>query len=68
MSTTATRPPRMPPPWFMHAFWRTHRALYRLSGGRFLWTPASRRGWGALHLTTVGRTSGRVLEPRATTA
>ena len=59
MSTTATRPPRMPPPWFVHAFWRVHRALYRLSGGRFLWTPASRRGWGALHLTTVGRTSGQ---------
>jgi len=59
MSTTANRPPRMPPPWFVHAFWRTHRALYRLSGGRFLWTPASKRGWGALHLTTVGRKSGR---------
>ena len=59
MSTTATRPPRMPPPWFVHAFWRVHRTLYRLSGGRFLWTPASRRGWGALHLTTVGRTSGQ---------
>jgi deazaflavin-dependent oxidoreductase (nitroreductase family) len=59
MSTTATRPPRMPPPWFVHAFWRTHRALYRLSGGHFLWTPASKRGWGALHLTAMGRKSGR---------
>jgi deazaflavin-dependent oxidoreductase (nitroreductase family) len=49
----------MPPPWFLHAFWRTHRALYRISGGRFLWTTASKRGWGALHLTTVGRKSGR---------
>jgi deazaflavin-dependent oxidoreductase (nitroreductase family) len=43
----------------MHAFWRVHRALYRLSGGRFLWTTASKRGWGAMHLTTVGRRSGR---------
>jgi len=59
MTSTATRPPRMPPPWFVHTFWRAHRALYRLSGGRFLWTPASKRGWGALHLTTVGRKSGR---------
>lgn len=51
--------PKLPPPWFVHAFWRAHRVLYRLSGGRFLWTPASRRGWGALHLTTIGRRSGR---------
>ena len=53
------RPPRMPPPWFVHAAWRVHRALHRLSGGRFLWTPANKRGWGALRLTTTGRTSGR---------
>jgi len=59
MTTTETRAPKAPPPWFMHAFWRAHRAAYRLSGGRFLWTPASKRGWGALHLTTVGRKSGR---------
>jgi deazaflavin-dependent oxidoreductase (nitroreductase family) len=59
MTTTETRAPTPPPPWFMHAFWRAHRAAYRLSGGRFLWTPASKRGWGALHLTTVGRKSGR---------
>jgi deazaflavin-dependent oxidoreductase (nitroreductase family) len=52
-------PPKLPPAWFKHAFWRCHRGLYRLSGGRFLWTPASKRGWGALHLTTVGRKSGR---------
>jgi len=49
----------MPPDWFVHTFWRAHRALYRLSGGRFLWTPQSKRGWGALHLTTTGRRSGR---------
>ena len=46
MNTATTRPPKLPPAWFMHAFWRVHRALYRLSGGRFLWTPASKRGWG----------------------
>ena len=43
----------------MHTGWRVHRALYRLSGGRFLWTTANRRGWGALRLTTIGRKSGR---------
>jgi F420H(2)-dependent quinone reductase len=53
------RPPRLPPPWFIHTAWRVHRALYRLSGGRFLWTPANKRGWGALRLTTIGRRSGK---------
>jgi deazaflavin-dependent oxidoreductase (nitroreductase family) len=55
----AKSPPKLPPAWFMHAFWRVHRALYRLSGGRFLWTPASKRGWGAAGLTTIGRKSGK---------
>jgi deazaflavin-dependent oxidoreductase (nitroreductase family) len=49
----------MPPPWFVHTFWRAHRTLHRLSGGRFLWTTSSKRGWGALQLTTTGRKSGR---------
>lgn len=50
---------KLPPVWFKHGFWRVHRALYRLSGGRFLWTTTSKRGWGALHLTAIGRTSGK---------
>ena len=62
MSADATRPPRVPPTWFVHTAWRVHRALHRLSGGRFLWTPANKRGWGALRLTTTGRRSG---EPRS---
>jgi len=53
------RPVKLPPAWFKHAFWRVHRALNRVSGGRFLWTEQSKRGWGAMRLTTVGRTSGR---------
>jgi deazaflavin-dependent oxidoreductase (nitroreductase family) len=59
MSGTATRAPKLPPAWFKHAFWRVHRVLCRLSGGRFLWTPASKRGWGAARLTTIGRKSGK---------
>jgi deazaflavin-dependent oxidoreductase (nitroreductase family) len=39
--------------------WRVHRALYKLSGGRFLWTTENKRGWGSLRLTTVGRKSGQ---------
>jgi len=58
---TATTPPapKMPPRWFVVSFWRVHRMLYRLSRGRFLWTTASKRGWGALRLTTIGRKSGK---------
>ncbi|HEY7875889.1 MAG TPA: nitroreductase/quinone reductase family protein [Actinomycetota bacterium] len=55
----APRSPRLPPPWFIHFAWRVHRALYRLSGGRFLWTTSNKRGWGALRLTTTGRKSGQ---------
>ena len=58
MSNVATRPPKLPPAWFKHLFWRGHRALFRLSGGRCLWTTENKRG-GALHLTTTGRKSGR---------
>ena len=59
MNTTTQALPKLPPVWFKHAFWRCHRAAYRLSRGRFLWTPDSKRGWGAMHLTTIGRKSGR---------
>ena len=58
MSGADVGSPKLPPPSFIHAFWRVHRTLYRLSGGRFLWTTASKRGWGALHLTASGRRSG----------
>ncbi len=61
MDTPTTEPPKLPPAWFKHLFWRVHRLLYRILGSRVLWTPASKRGWGAMHLTTVGRRSG---EPR----
>lgn len=56
--TEEIRPPKVPPRWFVHGAWRVHRALYKLSGGRFLWTTSNKRGWGALRLTTLGRRSG----------
>jgi deazaflavin-dependent oxidoreductase (nitroreductase family) len=43
----------------VHIAWRVHRALYRLSGGRFLWATSNKRGWGSLRLTTIGRKSGQ---------
>jgi deazaflavin-dependent oxidoreductase (nitroreductase family) len=59
MPTDDTKPPKLPPPWFIHLFWKLHRAAYKISGGRFLWTTANKRGWGAMQLTTVGRKSGK---------
>jgi deazaflavin-dependent oxidoreductase (nitroreductase family) len=42
----------------MRLFWFTHRRLYRLTGGRLgLWRPKP-NGWGAIHLSTVGRRTG----------
>lgn len=59
MGTEVNQPPKLPPAWFKHFFWRVHRVLNKVSGGRFLWTPSNKRGWGALRLTTIGRRSGR---------
>ena len=59
MDPQITTPPKLPPAWFKHLFWRVHRLLYRLIGPRALWTPNSKRGWGAMHLTTTGRRSGQ---------
>ena len=58
LSDATTRSSKHPPRWFVHTAWRVHLALYRLSGGRFLWTTSNKRGWGALRLTTIGRQSG----------
>ncbi len=53
------RPARLPPRWFVVAFWHGHRALLRATGGRFgLWRPKP-GGWGTLRLTTTGRRSGQ---------
>src|SRR3954453_4700825 len=46
MTTSPARTPKHPPPWFVHTAWRVHRALYRLGGGRFLWTTSNKRGPG----------------------
>lgn len=51
--------PRLPPRWFIHGAWFTHRGLYRLTRGRLgLWRPKP-DGWGVLRLTTIGRRSGQ---------
>ena len=54
-----TRPPRLPPRWFVRFFWSAHRDLYRVTAGRIgLWRPKGNR-WGAMRLTAIGRQTGR---------
>lgn len=58
-ASSATRPARLPPRWFIVMFWHAHRALVRATGGRLgLWRPKP-GGWGVLRLTTMGRRTGR---------
>lgn len=49
---------RLPPRWFIRFFWVMHRAVCRVTGGRFgLWNAKSDH-WGTLRLRTVGRRTG----------
>ncbi|HSL66696.1 MAG TPA: nitroreductase/quinone reductase family protein [Actinomycetota bacterium] len=59
MSTEGDRAPRLPPRWFIRAFWAVHRAMYRASGHRFGLRRARPGRWGMLALTTRGRSTGR---------
>lgn len=59
VSDDRKRAARVPPRWFVRLAWSTHRAICRVSGGRFgLWRPKPGR-WGTARLTTIGRRSGR---------
>ena len=55
---TESKPPRVPPRWFVRAAWAFHRGYYRITGGRRgLWKPKPGK-WGTMRLTTIGRKSG----------
>jgi len=58
MSKEREHRPRLPPRWFVRLARYVHRALYRVTRGRFgLWRPSPNR-WGTLRLTTSGRRTG----------
>ena len=61
MAEPESRKPFLPPRWFIRVAWAVHRALYRVSGGRFGLRPPSDKTYGMLRLHTIGRRSG---EPR----
>ncbi len=54
----ATRKPLLPPRWFIRVAWIVHRALYRITGGRFGLRKPSPRTYGMLRIHTTGRRSG----------
>jgi F420H(2)-dependent quinone reductase len=57
MSHAGEQTARVPPRWFVRLAWYTHRAIYRVTGGRLgLWRAKPNR-WGTLRLTTTGRRS-----------
>jgi deazaflavin-dependent oxidoreductase (nitroreductase family) len=61
MTATTTQQVRPVPRLLLSAFWKTHRTLYRISGGRIgLQAPERGTRFGMLRLHTVGRRSGRL--------
>jgi deazaflavin-dependent oxidoreductase (nitroreductase family) len=56
--TTQKAPPNVPR-WLVRTIWIAHRAVYRLTPGRFGLRRATSSQWGMLRLRTVGRRSGK---------
>jgi deazaflavin-dependent oxidoreductase (nitroreductase family) len=54
----ATRKPFLPPRWFIRVAWVVHRALYRITGGRFGLRKPNPKTYGMLRIHTTGRRSG----------
>lgn len=53
-----SKPPRLPPRWFVRVAWAFHRGYYTVTGGRRgLWKPKPGK-WGTMRLTTIGRKTG----------
>lgn len=53
-----TKSARLPPRWFIRTAWKIHRALYRVTGGRFGLREPKPGGYGLARLTATGRRSG----------
>ncbi|MFL5757579.1 MAG: nitroreductase family deazaflavin-dependent oxidoreductase [Chloroflexota bacterium] len=55
---TTTRKPFLPPRWVIRVAWLAHRALYRVTGGRFGLRKPTTKTYGMLRIHTTGRRSG----------
>ena len=51
--------PVIVPRWIVRTIWIAHRAVYRITGGRFGLRPSTETQWGMLRLHTVGRQTGK---------
>jgi deazaflavin-dependent oxidoreductase (nitroreductase family) len=58
MSMEDERKPSLPPRWFIRVAWLVHRALYRITGGRFGLRHPSDKTYGMMRIDTTGRKSG----------
>ncbi|MDH4278455.1 MAG: nitroreductase family deazaflavin-dependent oxidoreductase [Acidimicrobiia bacterium] len=54
----AAKKPFLPPRWFIRTAWRIHRALYRVTGGRFGLRRPNDKTYGLMRVVTIGRRSG----------
>jgi deazaflavin-dependent oxidoreductase (nitroreductase family) len=60
MTATAREQVKLPPRPLIRTFWKLHRGIYRLTGGRFgLQRPKRGAKFGMLRLHTIGRRSGQ---------
>ncbi len=57
MTTTSSKPPTLPPRWFIRAAWVVHRAIYKVTR-RGIWLPKPGK-WGTMRVTTIGRKTGQ---------
>jgi len=55
---TTAKQPVIVPRWIVRTIWIGHRAIYRLTGGRFGLRTFTPTRWGMLRLHTVGRRTG----------
>ncbi len=53
-----SKKPFLPPRWVIRLAWKIHRALYRLSFGRFGLRTSKPDTYGLMWVTTIGRRSG----------
>jgi deazaflavin-dependent oxidoreductase (nitroreductase family) len=60
MTATTPEQVKLPPRPLIRTFWKLHRGMYRLTGGRFgLQRPERGARFGMLRLHTMGRRSGQ---------